>query len=89
MQQLHKVFCFRDAKSESYGPPITAPNQALFVRDVVIPTAQRDGVISKHPMDFSIYWLGDYDIQTGSMLPAESKTCLGLVSDFLITTTSN
>lgn len=78
----HRVFAFKDSKSSSYGPPITAPNKAMFLRDIVAPQLQGQGVIAKHPSDFAIFELGEYDVQTGEVFPHEVKNCMGLVSDF-------
>lgn len=78
----HRVFCFRDSKSGSYGPPITYNNREMFIRDMVVPQLQKaDSTVAKHPMDFSVFELGSYDPRTGE-LHLQDKICLGLVSDF-------
>lgn len=80
---LQQVFCFHDSKSGTYGPPITAPNKAVFIRDILWPKMREQGsIIASHPQDFGVYHLGEYDAGSGVWMPVKQPTCLGLVSDF-------
>ena len=61
-QPLMKLFVLKDEKSTSYGGILTAPTTGMFIRDI-IQDGIRDGraVWAKHPQDFSIFEVGEYD----------------------------
>lgn len=79
---VQQVFAFRDAKSDSFGPPITSFNKAMFMRDILKGTLEANGTIAKHPDDFGIWHLGSFDPSSGRILPFDQPICLGLVSEF-------
>ena len=82
-QEKYKIFVFKDDKSASYGMPITQPTRGIFIRDIVQEEIRRgQSVFARHPQDFSIFEIGEYDPQTGNVHLYETKNCLGLVSDF-------
>lgn len=82
-QQNPKLFVLKDAKSTSYGMPITAQTTGVFIRDIIQYELQRgQAVFARHPEDFSIFEIGEYDPTTGNLELYENKNCLGLVSDF-------
>lgn len=77
-----KLFAIKDAKSEAYGPIITYKTQGLFLREISEAIAQGQTVWAKHPQDFTLYELGEYDADTGDVHMYEEKKALGLVADF-------
>lgn len=77
-----KIFCFKDDKSVTYGVPITAQTRGMFIRDVQDELHKGQAIWAKHPQDFAIYELGEYDPHTGSIELYDQKNCLGLVQDF-------
>lgn len=77
-----KIFCFKDEKSDSYGPPMTSPTKGMFIRQVQDELRAGQAIWAKHPHDFSIFELGEYDIYSGNIQLHESKKCIGLVLDF-------
>lgn len=84
-QPKAKVFVFKDEKSESYGPPITYENRGMFIRDFVQAGLQSGQPIwAKHPQDFTLFELGEYDARSGQIELYESKFAVGLVQDFVV-----
>ena len=81
-QELHKILCFKDSKSNTYGPPFTVQTLAMFVRDLGEELVRGQAAWAKHPNDFSIFELGEYDVRTGSIRLHDSKNLLGLVNDY-------
>lgn len=79
--QRLKVFVFKDDKSESYGPPIIMQTRGMFLREVMENLPRQETVWAKHPMDFSLFEIGEYCPTLGVLYPYEVKTCLGLVQD--------
>jgi len=81
-QPLMKLFVLKDDKSTSYGAIITSPTTGMFLRDIQEGLQEGRAVWAKHPQDFSIFEVGEYDPTQGNVYMHESKKCLGLVQDF-------
>lgn len=81
-QEFHKVFLLKDDKSTSYGPPATAPTRGMFLRDIQEGLQEGKAVWARHPQDFSLFEIGEFDPRSGTIHLYESKNCLGLVQDF-------
>lgn len=81
-QEKHKIFIFKDDKSASYGMPMVQQTRGMFLRDVQEELNRGQAVFARHPQDFSIFEIGEYDPTTGKIDLYETKNCLGLVSDF-------
>lgn len=81
-QEFHKLFLLKDDKSTSYGYPATSPTRGMFIRDIQETLQSGNSVWAKHPQDFSIFEIGEYDPRTGNIHLYETKNCLGLVLDF-------
>jgi len=80
---LMKVFVFRDEKSSAYGMPVTSRNRGTFLRETQDRMMEGQSMLARHPMDFSIYEIGEYCPEEGSFFPHENKHCMGLVSDLI------
>lgn len=78
----HKVLAFKDDKSETYGPPFTVETLGMFIREVQEQLPKGQALWAKHPQDFGVYELGEYDPMAGEILLHDQKKCLGLVQDF-------
>ena len=64
-----KMVCIRDIKIGAYGQPVTVPSIGAAIRsfeDAQKPGADSD--VSKHPEDFELYHLGDYDDEKGEIV---------------------
>lgn len=79
---IQQLFCFRDAKSDSFGPPIASVNKAMFFRDILQAALDNGSTIAKHPDDFGIWHMGTFDPKSGRVVPFDQPVCLGLVTEF-------
>lgn len=77
-----KVFCLKDQKSSTYGPPFTMENSGFAIRMIQEGLQQGQAVWAKHPQDFSLFELGEYEPETGIIKTYDNKNCVGLVQDF-------
>ncbi len=78
-----KIFTVLDSKAMAYLPPFFLPNEAVAKRifgDMVTDITHQFG---KHPEDFSMYYLGEFDDQ--SSIISEAKNAPVLVSTGLMT----
>jgi len=81
-QENFKIFLFKDEKSLSYGMPITSQTRGAFIRDIQEELAKGQAIFARHPQDFAVYEIGEYNPLDGSINLYEQKNCLGLVQDF-------
>lgn len=79
---LHKIFVLKDDKSNSYGPPIVEQTRGMLIRSLQEGLSQGQAIWAKHPQDFTLFEIGEYDPRSGNVELYESKSCLGLVQDF-------
>lgn len=80
--RLHKVFVLKDTKSASYGPPFTMETKGLAIRMIEDGVSSGQPVWAKHPQDFSLFEIGEYNPDTAEVKMYETKNCIGLVQDF-------
>lgn len=82
-QEKFKLFVLKDDKSNSYGAPITYPTRGMFIRDFLQDALSKgQAVFARHPQDFSVFEVGEFDPRSGQIFLHENKSCLGLVQDF-------
>ena len=61
------IFAVRDVKADAYGQPFVSKHVGLAVRGLTdaVNDPQKQSDISRHPEDFSLYEIGQYDDQSG------------------------
>lgn len=64
---LHKLFAIRDSKGEMYTPPFCKATFGLAEREFSELANNPQSQIGKHPEDFDLYQLGDYEDTTGKL----------------------
>lgn len=84
----YKMFCFKDSKTNLYGPPITVRTRGLFIREIqeVLkqPLSHNSPKWAQHPKDFSLFEVGEFDENSGSVSMYDAKTNIGLVDDYVV-----
>lgn len=63
----YKVVCIRDRAIDTYGQPAFVANIGGAIRGFGDEVKRRDdnNQLNKHPDDFDLYLLGEFDDQTG------------------------
>lgn len=68
----------RDVKVEAYLRPFWTHTPASAVRDFTDAVNDPNSPLSKHPSDFELFVVGDYDDSTGELFPrTPSFLCSG------------
>lgn len=62
-----KVFTVRDSKSETFNVPFFAKTVGEATRNLTETMRDERTLINKYPEDYSLWMLGDYDDQTGTL----------------------
>lgn len=79
-----KVFAVRDAKAEAFLQPFFSNATGSAVRafaDAV--NGDKSSPIAKHPADYLLYEIGDYDDNSGLLMPSSPLKMLGCGADFV------
>lgn len=79
------VYAIRDNKLGSFGIPVLIENDAVAIRqfgDII--TNGGDSVMTKHPSDFTIYRLGEFDSNTGKFENVDCPVALATGSDYAV-----
>lgn len=80
-----KVFSVFDSKVGSFATPWCSPTVASGRRAFAGAVADASSMLHKHPGDYALFLVGEFDEQTGA-LSACAPENLGLASSYLLTT---
>lgn len=67
-----KIYSVRDAKTEFFSPPFLAHTHGEAERNFKQACNDEQSKITKFPEDYDLYYLGDYDDNTGKMAPIDT-----------------
>lgn len=75
----HKLLVFSvfDVKAEVYGTPIFFAAKGLATRAFEDQVNKPDSPIAQHPGDFTLFQIGEFDVDTGMLIPLPSPASLG------------
>lgn len=66
---LLKMFSIRDAKGEVFNQPWFAKTHGEAERNFRTLASKPDSMVSQFPEDFDLYYIGEYDDQSGKVEP--------------------
>lgn len=76
---MSKAYCLYDSKLEAYLTPFFAPNRGVAMRHFADLVANEDHPFGKHPEDYTLFELGDFDDVTAMFnASAPASICNGL-----------
>lgn len=78
-----KVFGVYDTKAKCYGQPFFMLATGAAVRAFGDLANDKQSSINKHPTDYVLFELGEFDDQTGIFTCVKNPTNLGLASDYI------
>jgi len=67
-----KTFSIRDSKSEIFNTPFFQKTHGEAERTFRQVVSNPDSMPGKYPEDYDLYYLGDYDDQTGLLAPLQT-----------------
>ncbi len=76
-----KIFSVYDSKAEAFLNPIFCPTRAVAIRSFTASAINPDSDFCRHPEDFSLFELGEFDPATG-ILKEAPKVLLGSAQEF-------
>lgn len=72
-----KMFAVYDSKAEAYFPPFYSQNNASAIRDFTDKVNTPNHIWNRHPEDYSLFAVGEFDDQTAVILPFKTHFPLG------------
>lgn len=78
----HKIYTVYDSKVESYNTPFVLRSTGEALRWFQTLTNDPETQFSKYPTDFSLFEIGEVDMEKCELLPYETKKSLGLAQEF-------
>lgn len=77
------VYSVMDSKSQAFCNPFTAHNDACAIRDFAFAAQDPATDICKYPTDFTLFRVGEFNFQTGVLIPEPTPYSLGLASSII------
>ena len=77
-----KIFSIYDSKAEAYHQPFYLTTKSLAIRQFTDLANDNSSQISKHPADFTLFYIGEYDDHTASFDLEKTKIALGTALEF-------
>lgn len=65
-----KAFAIFDQKAKAFLPPFFLPETAVAVRTFGDCVNTKEHAFGRHPADYTLFGLGQFDMDSGSLLPA-------------------
>lgn len=78
-----KVFSIYDSKAGAFLQPFFSINVATATREFASAVASEDHAFCRHPGDYELFLLGEWDQWEGVIKMYETKQTLGLASQFI------
>jgi hypothetical protein len=67
-----KIYSIRDSKAEYFTQPFFKKTHGEAERDFTMLAKDEKSQIAQFPEDYDLYYIGDYDDQTGKMTPLDT-----------------
>lgn len=78
-----KIFSCFDSKIGSYGKPFFVRSVGEALREYVQVSNDDSTMIGKHPQDFCLFHIGNFDDETASIEMLECPHSLGVAKEFV------
>lgn len=79
-----KIFAIRDITANYFNKPFTDHNEGAAMRgfDQAVNDSDPNNMINKYPAHFELYLCGEFDTETGALIPLERPKALGTGESF-------
>jgi len=77
-----KMFSLYDSKAEAFGPPFFLQSTGQAVRALMDISNDPQSMVGRHPADFVLYEVGEYDDSSAEVVNKNPHILVGMASDF-------
>lgn len=74
-----KLFSVFDEKAKSFIAPFAMPTDAMAVREFAGCVNDEKHAFGRNPEDYTLFRLGEVDVETGLLVADMSSLCLGVL----------
>jgi len=78
-----KVFAIFDIKANAYLQPFFLPTNGMAIRSFETACNDKSTQFSRHPMDYTLFELGEFDEVTGRLSALQVPIPLGSAKEFV------
>lgn len=78
-----QIISIRDSKAAAWMNPLFFQTKAQAIRAFGDAINDPQGEFIKHPDDYALYYLGEFDPQDGTLTPVPAPDCLGIGANYL------
>jgi len=79
----HHIFTIHDSAASAYLPPFILHQEGIAIRTFTDCVNDPNHQFSKHPKDYTIFNIGEFDDSNGVITPLQIKKPLGNGLDFV------
>lgn len=80
-----ELYSLKDIKAGTFGSVMGFVNRAVAQRSLAEAAAQPDSMLNKHGEDYQLYYIGEFDPQSGKIVCPETPDYVITASDFSAT----
>ncbi len=72
-----------DSKAEIFNQPMFLKAKGEAIRAFSDEVNRKDSPMNNHPEDYTLFEIGQYNVETGLIVPLKTPTSLGLATEYL------
>lgn len=76
------IFSVYDTKSESFSPPMVNRTKGEAIRSFSDEVNNPQSMLHKHPEDYVLFEIGEWDNTTGTITPKEAPVSHGVAIEY-------
>ena len=80
---MSKIYAIKDQAIEAFSQPFFVQAQGQAVRMFMDETKNEQSQINRHPADFELWYIGEFDEQTGTVTAAPNVERVARATDFI------
>lgn len=77
-----KIYAVKDLAIEAFGNPIFVRHQGQAIRGFQDECKNPESMMNRHPGDYELYYIGEYDDTTATITPATNIERVARASDY-------
>lgn len=77
------IFASYDMKAKMWSKPMTAGSTGLMTRSWQDIANDKNHPVGQHPEDYCLYQIGEYNDNTGELIPLKAHVSLGQASGYV------
>jgi len=80
---INKMYAIHDSKVNAYDKPWTCRSRGEAIRSFAdLINSKDNNMVAKHPEDYTLFEVADYNVETGVILPHPAHVSVGNALEF-------